>query len=262
MKTLTEAVAGTQIQIEMVDPAEAQATDDTLAAMYERAKLLALSSASRSIPIGVLLSPRDLAVWRWRYPTVYRWPDPGPKQPAALGRQLVLNWERLLWPVPAHVCGLIQHCFERIGASQGFDALEIWTPELRQAPRLGPSPILVGWIDQRAYLLARWAEALEPFGEIRTQAESRRGRAALRLRDRYMFWEDTAARAVLNYVSVVMVPLLLMLLGARFWVALFLAGVAYGSLVAFLLGNAPWRWRMRRVAAWAGWVLPEAPSAP
>ena len=192
MKTLSEEVAGTQLQIEVMDAAEAQATDTTLAAMYERAKLSTLASISRGTTLGVPLSPEDLAVWRWRYPTVYRWPL-APEQPDTPDRQLVLRWGTLPWPVPAHVCGLIQHCLGEIGKGPRLvDALEIWTPELhRQAPRVASvaDPILVGWIGRRAYLLARWAEALEPFSEIRARADSRRGRTALRVRNRYLFEE-------------------------------------------------------------------------
>ena len=261
MNTLSEEVAGTQIQIEMVDPAEAQAPDDTLAAIYQRAKLSALSAASRRPFFGVPLSPRDLAVWQWRYPTVYRWPIAA-VQPAtlALRRQLVLDWEGLLWPVPAHVCGLIQHCFLGKGAPF-FDRLEIWTPELRQAPRLGPSPILVGWIGQRAYLLARWAEALEPFGAIRAQAESRQGRAALRLRGRYMF-DHVLPYGFFAAVLVMIgaIPSVVLLIDSAWWARFVFGGFCGGAVV--MLAKAPWRWRMRRVAAWAGWVLPEAPGAP
>ena len=252
MKTLTEEVAGTRMQIEMEDPADAQSADNTLAAMYQRANLRALSSTSRSAHFGVPLSPEDLAVWRWRYPTVYRWPGLT-QQRDALGRQLVLDWETLLWPVPAHVCGLIQHCFER---ARFFDTLEIWTLELRQAPRLGPSPILVGWIGPRAYLLARWAEALEPFSAIRAQAESRRGRVALRLRERYMFdhvGPYCAGATILAMLGVI--PALLLVIDGLWWAGL-LGGGFYGG-AALLLAKVPWRWRMRRVAAWAGWVLPE-----
>ena len=220
MKTTSETLVGTTFQLEEYAAAKPGAEDAaTLEALYRKMGLIALADRSAPAPsAGQLLTDAELAVWGWRYPSVYSTLNTQGgvrvlRHARVLTYQVTRPWARLTWPVPPHVCGLAQAVREE------FDTLEIWTPELRPAPRIGPSPILVGWKHQRVYLLARWAEALEPFEQIAARAKSRRGRRALALRRRWIEqWDPLAA--------------------AGWWVQ-------------------PSRWRMRRVAAWAGWVLDE-----
>lgn len=200
---------------------------------------------------GHLLGAEELAVWTWRYPTRYSTTNEFER---VEGTQCVVPWKQLLWPVPSEVRQIIPTTIP------AFDSLEIWTPELRRAPRIGPSPILVGRRGSAVFLIARWAEVLEPYEDIRTRMLHRHGRRAITIRTFYLGGED--------------------LLGGRayFWGILGLfptvTFVAFGVLPAWLttgtlslslFAMAAWRRYLRtpRAVRWActyaGWVLPELP---
>lgn len=133
-----------------------------------------LSSQSKVPMLGCLMSQHEIDVWAWRYPSIYRTRWNG--VPSRRFPQTYPNWSQLTWPMPAEVRALA------IEAKPQFDDLEIWVPELRRASRVGPSPLLVGVRGNTRYLLARWAEALEPFEEIEMRMESSNGRKAARIR--------------------------------------------------------------------------------
>mgnify|MGYP001618839326 CR=1 FL=1 len=145
---------------------------------YESLGFKALATRSRqhaarwfSAPVvGRRLATNELAVWTWRYPSAYC------SRPPLQWRsdQATDLWQAMTWPVPAYVRTLIRE------AAPAYDRLEIWTPELRPFPRVGPSPILLGVRGTEWYLLARWAEALEPFEAIRARAQCWRGWLARR----------------------------------------------------------------------------------
>lgn len=159
------------LPIDAMDDAERRA----LADKYYRMGLDALgrrTSPRESATRGHLMSESEEIIWAWRYPTVYGSPSKSRADLwSARGAQIYRPWSKLEWPVPEPVLAQIKSCRVQ------FERLEIWTPELRQAPPTGLSPILVGVRQNHdgeieRWLLARWAEALEPFERI---AAKRRG---------------------------------------------------------------------------------------
>jgi len=153
------------------------------AASYERLGFHELGRTTRRtiIPLGKLLSKDDLSVWIWRYPTVYvrsgrHIPQYREDQGQKRLRQDYGLFSSLRWPIPKEVRDIIE------ATERHFDSLQIWTPEFFPAPRIGPSPILVGHSQGQYWLLARWAEALEPFEDIKARMSSKNGRKATCIR--------------------------------------------------------------------------------
>lgn len=249
------------------EPRPAQAAPagyfDQEAAEYEALGLTDLAKQSRLAPrtVGRRLTAEEVAVWRWRYPSVYA---------SSLGfllppDQTVWEWGNLTWPVPCEVRALIrQH-------RDTFDRLEIWTPELRPAPRVGPTPILLGvrlryvgprLRDQRLdyYLLARWAEALEPFEAIRARAGSRLGRRAMWVRRIYAHGPpDMRFGGVVLMIGGGAITGLGVMLspdvpGSTYFAPLLGGGlIALGAWVMWLSSRSMLRW----ACEYAGWVLEE-----
>jgi hypothetical protein len=199
---------------------------------------------------GHLLTDAELAVWRWRYPSSYN--TDRDRDAGIWFGQAVRAWASLEWPVPRRVRDAIAE------ARPSFDALEVWTPELRRAPATGLSPILVGVRGGQRFLLARWAEALEPFEAIASRSRSRRGRWALAVRKRYQF--ETPSAGGIGAVF------MLLLFSSFSWMALSdgyvglgvaLVGVGVAAAAACVrdailsTGRA-----VRRAADYAGWVFP------
>lgn len=148
---------------------------------YEQAGLTQLAkinrqiSNSEKISLGRAMTSYETDVWRWRYPTIYK---SNGIHTFFQRDQWVLPWSQCEWPVPDEVRSLL------LRALPAFDYLEIWTPELRQVQVrwTGASPILVGVRGSDRWLLARWAEALEPFEEIAKKAFSNDGLRAMEIR--------------------------------------------------------------------------------
>jgi len=136
-----------------------------------------LACATDAKVSGKVLSVDEIAIWSWRDPTAYS-TAVARQDDRTIGNlpQRLLAWNRLTWPVPQEVRQIVHQSLPC------FDRLEIWTPEWDTSLRIGPSPILMGCRGNRATLLARWAEALEPWEKIVQKAKSRYGREARRLR--------------------------------------------------------------------------------
>ena len=274
-------VSETPWSIELYDdvlPSQAlmRADRDREAAEYRELGLTELAQHVGRHLSGHLMSQNELAVWAWRYPTMYRTPNwragltrrqpkPGPTSPptlttAAIARvggltMVVCPWDQLIWPVPADVRRLIKE------HEDDFTALEIWVPELRRAQWDTRSPILVGVGGEDRYLLARWAEALEPFEEIAGRARSAAGRKAQAIRHVYQHSQDMTAVGCAVLAS------------AATTVALFFGGLGLFSgypgatvfgFVLLPIAASAWRaaWRRTEHAVdwacrYAGWVRPE-----
>lgn len=196
--------------------------------------------------VGHRLSTQESTVWRWRYPTVYATAfrtGPWPRLD-----QVVYPWARLTWPVPTEVRQLI------VSARDVFDGLEIWTPELRPVPRVGPSPILIGVRGGEQWLLARWAEVLEPFEEIQAKMHSREGRRAMRVRRDFTRNNDASAIPYVVAAFIAVFSLVFMLAYASPFAGIGLV-VSLGIIARstwFVLPSSR-RWACQ----YAGWVMGE-----
>lgn len=232
---------------------------------YEMVGLTELATRARRLSqlkpdVGRLLSAEELAVWAWRYPTAY---STLPKRGFFEFVQRERGWNALTWPVPASVRALIRD------VRPSFEGLEIWTPEFGPATRLGPSPILLGRRDNRFYLLARWAEALEPFEEIRARAHSRQGRWAAAVRRR-LLQHPLAIYGVPFFISIIAftfgLPLTVTVMEPPSVPSSHLAiGITLLTIGAAgaILGTYQWcrhatAWARRKACAFAGWVLEES----
>lgn len=92
-----------------------------------------------------VISAEDLKTWRTWLPTAYSDANSG-----------FANYRFDLMPTEV----LAELEFSR--KLDLFDHYEIWTPEQPKAQ----DPVLVGYLDQTPYLLARWGESLMPFEKI------------------------------------------------------------------------------------------------
>lgn len=230
-----------------------------LLSLAERAAQMRRGSARRGC---APLSQHELDVWAWRYPTVYRIPSwargSAPWEANASQRfpQLYEAWAQLEWPMPPEVRALA------IAMAPKYDWLEIWVPELRRAPQIGISPILVGACGGHYELLARWAEALEPFEDIERRMESKTGKRAMRIRRLYQRGAtvDDAALQLLGAIAFTVFTLVALgtalttaenPVGVSVFAATFVIPTAYLWRAVYLHSTSAVKWACK----YAGWVI-------
>lgn len=214
-------------------------------ALAQQSTLL-FNRATGKIP-GKRLTLQELSVWEWRYPSVF-WTgnslDGHRSRPISLTGQREFPFRSLSWPVPADVRKIIRD------ADDVFPLIEIWTPEIDLTPRVGPSPILVGWLDGTAYLLARWAEALEPWEELVRRASTRQAKRMMRFRRRiFNARDDDVPNDFFVVVFVIVVAAISSLVSPLL--------VPITILVGWKISLANMRLQLRKHAASMGWVLRE-----
>mgnify|MGYP001562324453 CR=1 FL=1 len=205
--------------------------------------------------MGRRLSQDELALWRWRYPQIYMSSPIGTDSWETLSKwgQRRDWWSQLTWPLPADIRSLA------LSARTAYDALEIWTPELKPVPRIGPSPILIGVRGSSRYLLARWAEALEPLEEIRAKMLSRRGRRAFKSRRLYRVDDYRALHiwlpATLAGCGLIMAGTALAPDAPRNLAQIF--GLLSLMPAAWAAHSIWLRFSIRRACEYAGWIMAE-----
>ena len=224
-----------------------------LGVLADRSIKLAVGTQAKTA--GQQLTTADLAVWVWRYPTAYSTSidrkDIRTVKPYL--PQAAKPWKSLTWPIPQEVRQIIRD------VRDAYDHLEVWTPEFDTSLRIGPSPILLGFRGGQAWLLARWAEALEPWDRLKEKAKSRTGRTAARLRrmhTRVEGGEVIVGAGVLTLVGILVI--LGAWLGEGIPLIKALPAVLPGvSLLAWGILRYPSVARLRKAAVFAGWTLPE-----
>jgi hypothetical protein len=240
---------------EIMVPAEALQKE---ADSYAQIGMTSLSTKSRichSFAQGILpghrLASNELAVWEWRYPSVYwntkerTFPEERARahHPRVAG-QRSYGFQVMSWPVPMEIREVILHAMEV------FPLVEVWTPELDLQPLVGPSPIVIGWHRGDGYILARWAEALEPWEELQKRSDSREAQKAMRWR----------RRALMNFQDIF--PVCLCCLGVvtllGFLVSPWFFGVALlGGIGYFDQTPNRARQKLRKIAKTMGWIVKE-----
>ena len=105
-----------------------------------------LNNEVRRIKAPVLdmepMSVEDIALWKAFLPTAY---NVTPNSAWGDGRKYEFD------KIPHPVLSKFSDCVDE----KVFDKYEIWTPEARHIP----DPVLVGYIGQSCYMIARWAES-------------------------------------------------------------------------------------------------------
>lgn len=90
------------------------------------------------------MTPEEIAIWRLFLPTAYDFSYPKGHHWEGGG---TYNYDRIPYPVLEKWAKLVD--------DKVFDRFQIWTPE----EQVTPDPVLVGYIGERCYMIARWAES-------------------------------------------------------------------------------------------------------
>lgn len=257
MRTIESKPWQVEVYDDEVLPVHAFALKDVEreAAKYDSVGLVVLAKRSRQ-QHGRSMAQSELDVWTWRYPTIYRATLHQGEDVSRRFPQVVQPWHLLEWPMPGEILALIA------AVRPQYDELEVWVPELRRAPQVGLSPILVGVLGDQRYLLARWAEALEPFEEIERRMQSAEGRLAAKVRDLYQdgHRDVVGCCVTASILSVTAVAMGFMIPFAELaGKAVFLAAAAStAASAAALLWRGAWlrsTAMLRWACEYAGWVI-------